>query len=81
VAVAVLLLQKLQQAREARVRGDELAGAALEERAPLARDRLRVLEVLLEERAGVARVESVDVVHAHRLCCTSRDPSRGGSES
>ena len=56
--------------------GHQLARAALEQRAPLARDRLGVLEVLLEERAGEACVQAVDFVHAHRLCCTSRDPSR-----
>ena len=40
---------------------------ALEERAPLRRDGLRVLEVLLEQELGVARVQAVDVGHAHVL--------------
>ena len=78
VAVAVFL-QQLDEPREAWMGRDELARAALEERAPLVRNPVRVLEVLLEQRVGVARVQSVHVVHSHRLCCTSRDPSRVGA--
>ena len=77
MAVAVLL-QQLDQPREPGMRRDELARPALEQRAPFVRDTVRVLEVLLEQRARVARVQSVDVMHCHRLCCTNRDPSRGG---
>ena len=72
-------LQQLDKPSEAGVGRDELARAALEERAPLVRNPVRVLEVLLEQRVGVARVQSVHVVHSHRLCCTSRDPSRVGA--
>jgi len=76
MSVAVLLLEQVDEACEAGVGRHELARAAFEERAPLARDRLGIFEVLLEESARVARVQSVDVVHGHRLCCTNRDPSR-----
>ena len=48
-----------------------VARAALEERPPLRRDRLGVLEVLLEQRARVAGVQAVDVMHAHSLCSSS----------
>ena len=47
------------------MRRDQLGVAALEERAPLRRDRLGVLEVLVEQRTRVAGVQTVDVVHAH----------------
>ena len=51
VAVAVLL-QQLDEPRQARMGRDELARAALEERTPLVRNPVRVLEVLLEQRAA-----------------------------
>ena len=75
MAVA-LLVQQLEQAREPGVGRDELARAALEERAPLGWHRFGVLQVLLEQRPRVAGVEAIDVVHAHGLCCTSAVPSR-----
>jgi hypothetical protein len=61
----VRALERLQQAEQAGMRLDELAVAALEERAPLGRDRVGILEVVLEQQPGVAGVEPVDVVHAH----------------
>ena len=60
------------------MRGDELAVAALEELAPLGRDRIGVLEVVLEQEPGVAGVQPVDVLRAHRLCCSNRDETRRG---
>ena len=66
VAVPVFL-QQLDEPREAGMGRDKLARAALEEGAPLVRNPVRVLEVLLEQRVGVARVQSVHVVHSHRL--------------
>ena len=62
--------------------GDELAVAALEQRAPLGRDGVRILEIVLEQQPGVAGVRPVDVVCAHSVCCSSADrrtPSRGDS--
>ena len=44
---------------------DELGVAALEERAPLRRHRLGVLEVLVEQGTRVAGVQAVDVMRAH----------------
>ena len=78
---AVLALERLEQAHETGVRRDELAVAALEERAPLSRDRGRILEVILEEQPGVAGVEPVDVVHAHTVFCSNGETpaSTGGS--
>ena len=58
-------MELLQQAREARVRRDELAVAAFEEPPPFLRDRVRILEVLVEQEPGVARVQSVDFVRSH----------------
>ena len=55
--------QRLEQPGEAGMRGDELARAALEQAPPLLRNSLGVLEVLLEQRLRVARVQLVDVVH------------------
>ena len=74
-AVAVLgrrrgELRALEQAGEARKVGEGVGGVRLEQGAPLGRDRVRILEVLLEDRAGVARIQSVDV---HRFFfCTNR---------
>ena len=68
VAVAVRP-QRLEQPRQPRVRGDQLAVSALEQPAPLLRDRAGVLEVFLEQRLRVARVQPVDVVH--RSTCSS----------
>ena len=67
---SVLALERLEQAEQARMRGDERAVAALEQLAPLGRHRVRVLEVVLEQEPGVPGVEPVDVVLAHRRCCT-----------
>ena len=63
--VPVSVTKGLEQPGQPRERGDELAVAALEERSPLGRNRLGVLEVLLEERARKARVQAVNVLHAH----------------
>jgi len=63
--VAVRLAQVLEQAREARQRFDQVAVAALEERPPLGRDRLGILEVLLEQDSCVAGVDCIDVTHRH----------------
>ena len=71
--MAVAALERLEQAQQARVGRDELAVAALEQLAPLGRDRVGILEVVLEQVAGVAGVQAVDVVRTHRLCCSNRD--------
>ena len=47
------------------VRRDELGITALEERAPLGRHRLGVLEVLVEQGTRVAGIQAVDVMRAH----------------
>ena len=62
---AAILVELLQQPREARVRRDQLAVAAFEEAAPFLRDCVRVLEVLVEQEPGVARVQSVDFMRSH----------------
>ena len=72
---AVFLLQRLEQAGQARERLDERGVPALEERSPLLGDRLGVLEVLLEQRLGVAHVESVDISHAHQVRSSTPGPS------
>src|SRR6266542_714620 len=74
-----VLLEELDQPCQAWMGRHELARAAFEEGAPLGRDRLRILEVLLEQGARVARVQAVYFVHAHTLCCTTGIPSRDGS--
>jgi hypothetical protein len=56
--------------------GDNVAVAALEDPAPFARDRVRVLEVLLEQIAREARVEPVDVCHSC-LCSSGGCYQRG----
>ena len=66
-AAVAVRLERLEQAHEARVRGDDLAGAALEQVPPFRRDRVRVLEVVLEQVACIAGVEAVDV---HYACCS-----------
>ena len=58
---------RLEQACETGMGRDDVAVAALEQLAPLARDRVRVLEVLLEQVAREARVQAVDVSH-YVLC-------------
>ena len=55
----------LEQAGDPGMGRDEVGIAALEERAPLRRHRLGVLEVLVEQGARVAGVQAVDVVRAH----------------
>src|SRR6266511_4295787 len=66
--VAVLLgAQRLEQPGEAGVACHDLAVAALEETPPFVGDGLRALEVLLEQEPGVARIQPIDVVHAHYL--------------
>ncbi len=51
--------------------GDQLARAALEEFAPLGGHGVGILEVVLEQEPGVARVQAVDIVCAHSVCCTN----------
>ena len=46
--MSVPAAERLQQPHETGVRGDELAVAALEQRTPLGRDGVRILEVVLE---------------------------------
>src|SRR5688500_17214424 len=60
----------LQQAREARVSGDDVALAALEQPAPFGRNRFGILEVILEEVAREAGVQAVDV--SHYCLCSNR---------
>ena len=67
---------RLQQAGETGMRRDDVAVAALEELAPLARDRVRVLEVLLEQVAREAGVQAVDVSH-YVLCSNEACYQRG----
>ena len=55
---------------------DDLAVAAFEEPTPFARDRLWVLEVLLEQVAREARVQAVDVSH-YVLCSNEACYQRG----
>ena len=64
VAVRVLR-QRLEQPGDAGMGRHQLGATALEERAPLRRHRLGILEVLVEQGARVAGVEAVDVVRAH----------------
>jgi hypothetical protein len=66
---------RLEQSREPGVRGNHVALAAFEEAAPLARDGVRILEVVLEQRACESRVEPVDVRHC--FCCSSGTPLAG----
>ena len=74
----VASVERLQQPQQAWVRRNELAVAALEELTPFSRDRVGILEVVLEQQTGVAGVQAVDVVRTHRLCCSNRDePKRG----
>ncbi len=54
VAVATVAARELEQSLQAGMAGDQLRGAALEEPAPLFRHRLRVLEVVLEQKPSVA---------------------------
>ena len=75
--VPVAALERLQQPQQTGVRRDELAVAALEELTPLGRDRVGILEVVLEQQTGVAGVQAVDVVRTHRLCCSNRDEVSG----
>jgi hypothetical protein len=53
----------LEQTREPAMGGDDIAAAALEELAPLGRDRVRILEVVLEQVTSEARVQPIDVGH------------------
>ena len=62
-------LEELEKACEAGLQLEHRVRRALEERPPLGRHRARIVEVLLEEQRGVARVESVDLRpgHSHRV--------------
>ena len=66
----------LQQTSETGMGRDDVAVAALEELTPLARDRVGVLEVLLEQVAREARVQPVDVSH-YVLCSNEECYQRG----
>jgi hypothetical protein len=59
------LRQLLEQPGDPGMGRDELGIPALEERAPLRRDRFGILEVVVEQGARVAGVQPVDVVRAH----------------
>jgi hypothetical protein len=59
--------ERFEEARQTGMSGHDVALAALEQSAPLARDRVRVLEVLLEEISGETRIQPVDVGH-YCLC-------------
>ena len=61
----VASVERLEQAEQARVGGDQLAVAALEQLAPLGRDGIGILQIVLEQKPGIARVQPVDVVCAH----------------
>ena len=63
----VAALERLEQAQQAGMRGNERAVAALEELPPLLGDRVGVLEVVLEHEPGVAGVQAVDF----RACSSS----------
>ena len=65
----------LEQAREPRMGRDDVAATAFEELAPLRRDRVRVLEVVLEKVAREPRVQPIDVGH---YCCCSNRATRAG---
>ena len=71
--VPVAAIERRQQPEQTGMRSDELAVAALEERAPLGRDSVRILEVLIEQQPGVAGVQAVDVVCAH-ICVVATMP-------
>ncbi len=76
--------ERLEQPLQSGIRGEKVVGRAFEQRAPLARDRLRVLEVVLEQDGRVAGVEPVDVHHAvvamrRRAPRSSRPSTRAAS--
>jgi hypothetical protein len=58
---------ELEQARDAWMRGDDIASTALEELSPLAGDGVGILEVVLEQIVREAGVEAVDVSHLPTL--------------
>src|SRR5262249_50652066 len=66
----VAVARALEQPREPGMRRDQVAATALEELAPLTRDRIWVLEVVLEQVAREACVQPVDV--GHYTCCSNR---------
>jgi hypothetical protein len=68
---SVTVAEHLNEPLQPGVGGDELAVAALEELTPLGRDGVRVLEVVLEQEPGIARVQPVDVAVAHTMCCSN----------
>src|SRR5439155_13157431 len=55
--------QALEQSGDAGQPADEVGLTALEERTPLRRHRLGVVEVLVEKQTCVTGVDAVDVVH------------------
>ena len=67
---------RLEQAGETRMRRYDVALAALEQPAPLSWDRVRILEVLLEQVSREAGVQPVDVGHYY-LCSSGGRYQRG----
>jgi hypothetical protein len=63
------VLEPLEQARKAGVRRDDIAATTFEELPPFGRDRIRVLEVVLEQIARETGVQPVDV--SHLVLCTT----------
>ena len=59
--MAVSVPEQLEQARESGMGRDDLAGAALEDAAPLRGNGVGILEVLLEQILRIAGVQTVDV--------------------
>ena len=72
----VVPCERLEQPEQAGMRCDEVAVAALEQLPPLGGNGVRILQVVLEQQPGVAGVQSVDVVRAHRQCCSSGSAAR-----
>ena len=64
--MSVAVAERLEQALQARMTGEQLGGAAaLEQLAPLGRDGVRVLQVLVQQEAGIAGVQAIDVAVCH----------------
>ena len=78
-SVPAVRAQPFEQPREARQLAEQLGLAALEERTPLRGDRLGILEVLLEDRGRVARVQAIDFRHRYLFC--SREPIPAGASA
>ena len=68
---------QLEQAAEPGMRRDDVAVPAFEQLAPFAWDGVGILEVVLEQGTGEARVQAVDV--GHSVCCSNRATRADGS--